>query len=125
MHYANGLRTVDRASFAQRIDFFRNCDEPFGQAIEFVEAARCSATDQAHRPHSTAAVLLLLQRKTLSKCLVTRRLEVRHSVHPVPQLRQLEIHAATRAALVTQGAVLGDAVPGVVGEALGKIHLRG
>src|SRR5262249_19506229 len=55
--------------------------------------------------------------------LVSRRLEVRDLVHRVAQLRQLPVHPPPGPALVAERAVLGDAVPGVVGEPLAELDL--
>ena len=41
---------------------------------------------------------------------------MRSGVHGLPQPAQLPVHAPPRAALVAERAVLGDRVPGVVGE---------
>ena len=61
--------------------------------------------------------------KALIKSFVPGRLKMRHSIHLVAQLRQRKVHAAACTALIAQRAVFGNAVPGVVGKTLGKIHL--
>src|SRR5262245_12153455 len=55
--------------------------------------------------------------------LVSRRLVVRDPVHRVAELRELPVHPPPGPALVAERPVLGDAVPGVVGEPLAELDL--
>ena len=63
--------------------------------------------------------------RMLFKHFITGRLIVRDGIHRVSQGRQLQIHPATRPALIAQGAVFRDAMPGIVRKALGEGQLRG
>src|SRR5580700_1214129 len=59
----------------------------------------------------------------LLKDLGARRFVMRHGIHRVPQLRKRLIHPPPSAALISQGAMLGDAMPWIIRELFGKVHL--
>src|SRR5207237_9836430 len=54
--------------------------------------------------------------------LITGRLVMGHVVHRMSQLRKLRIHPAPSTALVTQGAMLGNAMPRIVRKTFRKLQ---
>ena len=62
---------------------------------------------------------------TLVEDFVARGLVVRNVIHLVAQGGEHVVHAHAGAALITQGTMLGDAMPGIVRKSLLEFDLNG
>ena len=90
----------------------------------FMESSkpRSSASRDGNDRHQNHEISLR-RHGLLVEYLITRWLVMRHLVHVMPQLRQLVIHPLPGTALITQRTMLGDSMPGVIGELPGEFHL--
>src|SRR6266404_1925758 len=94
---------------------------PSSPSVSFSLGTSAMATDMCEWPPYVSP--LEPNPHLLWKYLIARRFVVRNSVHFVPEFRERKIHTLASAALIAERPMLGNAVPGIVGELLFEVDL--